>query len=121
MNTATLVGRLATDPELRSTSGGNPVVSFRLAVRNRHRDNDDFFTIVAWGELAKLIADHKTTGQRIAIDGRLTPQTWEDNGQRRSRVVVTAEEVEFLDQPRSDTAATLAPAEREPPVPEEPF
>lgn len=37
MNTATLVGRLATDPQLRSTSGGSPVVSFRLAVRNRHR------------------------------------------------------------------------------------
>ena len=120
MNTATLVGRLATDPELRSTSGGNPVVSFRLAVRNRHRENDDFFTIVAWGELAKLIADHKSAGHRVAIDGRLTPQTWEDNGQRRSRVVVTAEEVEFLDQPRNDGPATPAPAD-EAPLPEEPF
>ena len=120
MNTATLVGRLATDPELRTTSTGKPVTSFRLAVRNRHRENDDFFTVVAWGELGKLLAQHKAVGHRVAIDGHLTPQSWETNGQRHSRVVVTADEVEFLDQPRSDTAPP-PPGDDEPLPDEEPF
>lgn len=111
MNTATLIGRLGKNPELRHTSNGKPVCEFSLAVDNRHTDQPDWFQIVVWGKLAESVATHKIKGDLVAVQGRLTPVHWETDGQKRSTVKVTADEIDYLGPKRtaptdsSDTAA----------------
>ena len=72
INSVTLVGRLAADPELRYTPNGTAVTSFRLAV-NRKRKNQDgerdaeFIPCVAWSKLAEVIAEHAKKGKRLRL------------------------------------------------------
>jgi single-strand DNA-binding protein len=97
MNTATLIGRLGQDPVLRHTNSDKAVCEFSLAVDNRHIDTPDWFTIVVWGKLAETVTEHKSKGDLVAVQGRLTPVRWTtDEGQKRSTVKVTAEEINFL-------------------------
>ena len=97
MNTVTLIGRLGKNPELRYTANNKPVANFTIAVDNRHSDEPDWFNVVVWGRLAETVAEHKVKGDQVAVQGRLTPRSWEtEDGQRRSTVEVTAEEIEYL-------------------------
>ena len=108
-NTVTLIGRLGQDPTLRYTANQTPVVEFSLAVDNRHNAGTDWFNVVAWAGLAETIAEHKTKGDQVAVRGHLTPTAWTgDDGQKRTTVKVTAEEVEFLTRKRTTPADTEA-------------
>ena len=101
-NTTTLSGNLTRDPEIRYTRDGQANATFGLAVNRRWqpRGSDEweeatsFFDIVCWRDLAENVALSLTKGSRVVVTGRLEQQTWEtENGERRSRVEVTAEEV----------------------------
>jgi single-strand DNA-binding protein len=104
MNTVTLIGRLGKDPALRYTANERAVCEFPLAVDNRYSDEPDWFTIVVWGKTAETVAEHKTKGDQVAIRGHLTPVRWEtENGDKRSTVKVTADDVTFLNRKRSSS------------------
>jgi single-strand DNA-binding protein len=98
-NRVILAGNLTRDPELRFTNDGVPVCSFGLAV-NRVRSKSeevDFFDISAWRELGETIANYKKKGDPILVEGRLQFRTWEaQDGSKRSKVDVTADNVQFL-------------------------
>ena len=98
-NRVILAGNLTRDPELRFTNDGIPVCSFGLAV-NRVRSKSeevDFFDISAWRELGETIANYKKKGDPILVEGRLQFRTWEaQDGSKRSKVDVTADNVQFL-------------------------
>ncbi|HEV2093267.1 MAG TPA: single-stranded DNA-binding protein [Rubrobacter sp.] len=98
-NRVILAGNLTRDPELRFTNDGVPVCSFGLAV-NRVRSKSeevDFFDISAWRELGETIANYKKKGDPILVEGRLQYRTWEaQDGSKRSKVDVTADNVQFL-------------------------
>ena len=102
VNNVTLIGRLARDAELRYTSAGKPVSKFSLAVNEKHKVGDQwenkasFFEIVLWGQLGETLNQYLIKGKQIAITGRLTQERWEQNGQNRSKVVVTAETIHLL-------------------------
>jgi len=104
-NRVILAGNLTRDPELRFTNDGVPVCSFGLAV-NRVRSKSeevDFFDISAWRELGETIANYKKKGDPILVEGRLQYRTWEaQDGSKRSKVDVTAENVQFLGGGRSE-------------------
>jgi single-strand DNA-binding protein len=104
-NRVILAGNMTRDPELRFTSNGIPVCDFGLAV-NRVRSKSeevDFFDITAWRELGETIANYKKKGDPILVEGRLQYRTWEaQDGSRRSKVDVVADNVQFL--PRSGDA-----------------
>jgi single-strand DNA-binding protein len=109
MNSVNLTGSLGGDPELRFTPSGKAVCDFRLAIDSGPSDNGpDWVTVTGWGKDAETVAAHKRQGDQVAITGRLTFQTWENEGQRRSMVKVTAEPrgVEFLARRRNDTDHT---------------
>ena len=99
-NRVILAGNLTRDPELRFTNDGVPVCSFGLAVnRVRSRTEEvDFFDISAWRELGETIANYKKKGDPILVEGRLQFRSWEDreSGQKRSKVDVVADNVQFL-------------------------
>ena len=99
-NRVILAGNLTRDPELRFTNDGIPVCSFGLAVNRRRSKSEevDFFDISAWRELGETIANYKKKGDPILVEGRLQFRSWEDreSGQKRSKVDVVADNVQFL-------------------------
>ena len=96
-NTVTLVGNVTRDPELRFTPSGIAVANFGLAWNRKNRDGEEsvsFFDITCWRDLAENVAESLSKGNRVVVYGRLDQQTWEnDNGERRSKVEVIADEV----------------------------
>ncbi|MHB1864935.1 MAG: single-stranded DNA-binding protein [Candidatus Saccharimonadales bacterium] len=104
LNQVTLMGNLTRDPELRTTPNGQSVVSFSLALNRSYKDQNDewqeatdFIDIVAWGSLAERVAQYLTRGRRCLVQGRLQSRSWEQEGQKRSKVEVLANDVTFLD------------------------
>lgn len=111
INQVILMGRLTRDPELRTTTTGKSVVNFSLAVDKGGQDaGADFFEIVAWEKLAELVAQYLSKGRRCLVQGRLSQRQWEQDGQKRSRIEVMANDVTFLDGPTSNSEGTSAPA-----------
>ena len=105
-NRVELIGNLGRDPELRHTSGGNPVVNLRLAVSTGFGENQrtDWFTIVAWNKLAEVCNQYLTKGARIFVEGRLQLRQWEgDDGQTRYATEIVANRVLFLDRADGST------------------
>jgi single-strand DNA-binding protein len=101
-NTTTLSGNLTREPEIRYTRDGQATATFGLAVTRRWpvRGSDEweestsFFDVVCWRELAENVALSLMKGSRVVVTGRLDQRTWEnDEGERRSRIEVTADEV----------------------------
>ena len=99
------VGRLTRDPELRYAESGKAVAPMRIAVpRAGEGDNTDFFDVVAFGQLAEACGTHLAKGRQVLVEGTLRQQSWTDNdsGERRSKVEILANRVQFLDAPRRD-------------------
>ena len=102
-NRVILAGNMTRDPELRFTNDGIPVCSFGLAVNRRRSKSEevDFFDVSAWRELGETIANYKKKGDPILVEGRLQYPTWEaQDGSKRSKVDVVADNVQFLSGPR---------------------
>ena len=111
INQVILMGRLTRDPELRTTTTGKSVVNFSLAVDKGGQDaGADFFEIVAWEKLAELVQQYLSKGRRCLVQGRLSQRQWEQDGQKRSRIEVMANDVTFLDGPNSGSDGAGAPA-----------
>jgi single-strand DNA-binding protein len=104
INQVILMGNLTRDPELRTTPSGQSVCGFGIAVNRSWQGSDgnqqdavDYFDITAWGKLGELINQYMTKGRRVLIQGRLSYRQWEQDGQKRSKVEVIANDVTFLD------------------------
>ena len=103
-NQVILMGNLTRDPELRQTPNGQNVVSFSLALNRSYKDASgewqevtDYVDCVAWAALAERVAQYLTKGRRAMVVGRLQSRSWEQDGQKRSKVEVLANDVTFLD------------------------
>jgi single-strand DNA-binding protein len=101
-NAITLSGNLTRDPEIRYTKDGQASAVFGLAVNRRWqaRGSDtweeatSFFDVVCWRELAENVALSLVKGSRVIVSGRLEQHNWlNENGERRSKVEITADEV----------------------------
>jgi single-strand DNA-binding protein len=121
LNKVLLLGNLTRDPELRATPKGASVAQFGLAVNRVYKTEDGetreettFVDLEAWGRQAEAIARYLSKGSSCLVEGRLKLDTWEDkaSGEKRSRLRVVAEVVQFLDR---KTAEPDAPAQ-EPPL-----
>lgn len=101
MNKVTLVGRLAKDPELRTTNTGKSVCSFTVAVNRRFQQEGqpsaDFFNVTAWGKQGEVINQYMAKGRQIALSGRLQNRTYDaKDGTKRYVVDVILEEFDFI-------------------------
>jgi single-strand DNA-binding protein len=106
VNVVTLIGRLATDVDLREVGDGRKVASFLLAINRPATDDADFVGISVWERQAEICAEHLSKGRRVAIDGRLRSRSWETPaGEKRRAVEVVAHRVDFLDPPAAGAAA----------------
>lgn len=95
MNCVQLLGRIATDVEVREVSGGSKVCSFVLAV-DRSGDEVDFFRVKAWNSQAEAAAEHLGKGRKVAVEGSLRQDTYEKDGEERRTVSVVARRLEYL-------------------------
>lgn len=104
INRVNISGNLTRDPELRSTAGGTQVLTFGVAVNDRRRnpqtgeweDVPNFVDCVVFGNRAEPLSRFLSKGTKVAIEGKLRWSSWERDGQKRSKLEVIVDEVEFL-------------------------
>jgi len=98
MNNTTQIGRWTRDLELKFLPGsGKAIAKGSIAVDRSYGEGADFFEVTIWGKQAENASQYTKKGSKIAIQGRLQQETWEKDGQKRSKVGIVAERVEFLD------------------------
>lgn len=102
MNKVFMIGRLAANPELRTTQSGTPVATYRLAVNRRKSANGqqeaDFFPCVAWDKGAEFATKYLTKGMKIAIAGHLQTRSWDaQDGTKRYTTEIIVDEHEFCE------------------------
>jgi single-strand DNA-binding protein len=102
-NQVILMGNLTRDPELRQTPNGQSVCSFSLALNRSYKGADgnwteatDYIDVVAWGPLGERVTQYLTKGRPCLVNGRLQSRSWEQDGAKRSKVEVVAQDVTFL-------------------------
>lgn len=102
MNKVILIGRLARDPEMRTTISGSNVTRFTLAVTRTFQDQNgergaDFISCVAWRKQAELIAKYCTKGNQIAVEGRIQTGSYDaQDGSKRYTTDIICDNVTFL-------------------------
>ncbi|MEX2006741.1 MAG: single-stranded DNA-binding protein [Candidatus Saccharimonadales bacterium] len=120
-NQVVLMGNLTRDPELRTTPNGQSVCSFSLALNRNYKNAEgewteatDFVDIVAWAGLGERVAQYLTKGRPALVSGRLQSRSWEQDGQKRTKLEVIAQDVTFLGSPGGAAAGPSEPAVAQP-------
>jgi single-strand DNA-binding protein len=97
------MGNLTRDPELKSIPSGQQVASFSLAVNRTWKNASgeqqeavDYIDCNAWGKPAEIINQYMSKGSAILVSGRLQQRSWEQDGQKRSKVEVVVEDFNFV-------------------------
>lgn len=109
LNVVAIVGRLVADPELRTTTAGHSVCSFRIAcdrsyVQQGQQRQADFIDVIAWRQSAEFVSKHFKKGSLIAIEGSLQTRQYQDkNGNKRTAVEVVANNISFAGAKRQDS------------------
>lgn len=114
-NKVILMGNLTRDPETRTVPSGQTVTSFGLAVNRTWRGQDgtqqesvSYIDCVAWGKTGEIIAQYVQKGRALLVSGRLDQRSWEQDGQKRSKVEVIVEDFNFVGGAGGDTGASSA-------------
>ncbi len=102
-NKVILMGNLTRDPETRTTPSGQSVTNFSLAVNRTWRSQDgsnqesvSYIDCVAWGKTGEIIAQYLQKGRALLVSGRLDQRSWEQDGNKRSKVEVIVEDFNFV-------------------------
>ncbi len=104
LNKVMVIGWLGEDPEVRETPSGRSVASFSVSTSRswtssegeRHEETE-WFSVVAWGNLADLCRSELVKGMQVYVEGRLQTRGWEDSqGRKHFRTEVVAQELLVL-------------------------
>jgi single-strand DNA-binding protein len=105
VNQISLIGRLTADPETHAGER-HETARFRLGVDRRSADGADFIPVVVFDRLAAVVAEYLAKGRLVSVTGRLRSSDWTTvEGERRFRLEVVGEEVQFLDRKKAEAAA----------------
>lgn len=112
-NQALLIGHVTKDPETRYTPTGTAVTSFTVATNHKYKKGDEtveetfFGDITVFGKLAENCGQYLHKGSKVMVIGRLKTESWEtEEGQKRSKTKIIANEVKFMDsKPKSEGQA----------------
>ena len=104
INRVIISGNLTRDPELRQTQSGMAVLSFGVAVNDRRKnpstgeweDYPNFVDCTMFGARANSLAQYLSKGTKVSIEGKLRWSQWERDGQKRSKIEVIVDELEFM-------------------------
>lgn len=113
VNKATLIGNLGSDPEVRSTTGGNRVATFSLATSRQWKDakgetqeKTEWHRCVAWnagkGKLADIVEAYAKKGDKVYVEGAIEYRQWQDKeGQTRYSTEINVRELVLLGSPNA--------------------
>lgn len=110
LNSVTIMGRLTTDPDLKTTQSGNSVTSFCIAVDRKYQvqgqeKKTDFIDIVAWRNTADFICRYFKKGSLIGIEGEIQTRTYTDqDGKNRKVTEILANNVSFCESKQSSNS-----------------
>ena len=118
INRVIISGNLTRDPELRSTASGMPVLGFGVAVNDRRRnpqtqeweDYPNFIDCTMFGTRAEAVNNYISKGSKVAIQGKLRWTQWERDGERRSKIEVVVDQIEFMSGGAPKTLRSDVPA-----------
>jgi single-strand DNA-binding protein len=110
LNKVFLLGRVATDPELKNTASGQNVCTFTMATNRvwkgadgQKKEDSQFHRIVMWQRLAQIASQFLTKGSLVLIEGRIQTRAWDDKaGNKRYTTEIIAENMQL--GPRSCNA-----------------
>lgn len=100
LNSCTFIGNLGADPISRTTKNKRPYTTFRIAVTEawNGKDHTEWVRIVAWGELARVCAEHLKEGRQVSVVAKFREREWTDKENRKQKTwEFEAREVIFLD------------------------
>ena len=94
-NNLTVIGNLTRDPELRFSAAGTAILNFSVAVNRKRGDEEEtsFFDVSCFGSLAENASECLTKGMRAVVTGRLEQQSWEKDGERKTKVAIVADDI----------------------------
>ena len=112
INRVIISGNLTRAPELRSTASGMPVLGFGVAVNDRRKnpqtgeweDYPNFIDCTMFGSRAEALSRYLGKGTKVSIEGKLRWSQWERDGQKRSKIEVIVDELEFMSS-RGDSSS----------------
>ncbi|MFM1802696.1 MAG: hypothetical protein RJA81_2048 [Planctomycetota bacterium] len=115
LNKVFLIGRLTHDPELRYTPNGTPVADLKIATSRKYatregenREETLYIVVTVWNRQAENCCQYLRKGRSVHVEGYLKEETWETReGEKRSKIKVEAERVQFLDR-KDDNAPAAA-------------
>ena len=102
INHVVLVGRLTRDAQLKFTNSGLAICTFAIAVNRRVKQGDKwtdeahFFDITLFGKLGEALSQYLLKGQQVAVEAELRQDRWEQDGQKRSKVVIIANALQLI-------------------------
>jgi len=120
-----LVGRLTRDAELKYTPSGTAILHFSVATSAKVKSGDQwtdypsFWDVDLWGKLGESIAQYMTKGKQVAVSGTMSIQRWEKDGEKKQKVVITAQTVCMLGGGKDSASvpAETAPVQEKPAAP----
>lgn len=104
INRVVISGNLTRDPELRRTQSGMAILGIGVAVNDRRRDAQtgewgdytNFIDCTVFGNRAEALSNILSKGMKVSIEGKLRWSQWERDGQKRSKIEVIVDEIEFM-------------------------
>ena len=110
MNKVIITGNLTKEPDLRTTGSGTTVCTLSVAVTRRFKGQNgekqtDFFTVIAWKQLAEMCGKYLSKGKKVAVVGELQTRSYEKDGVKRYITEIIADEVEFLTPKETESHA----------------
>ena len=107
VNRVFLAGNLTRDPEVRYTPSGSAVADLSMAINRvytsggEQKEETCFVSVVAWGRQAETCGEFLSKGSPVLVEGSLQFDQWQtDSGEKRSRLRVKADRVQFLGRPK---------------------
>lgn len=123
INKVIISGNLTRDPELRATAGGMQVMSLGVAVNDRRKnqqtgeweDCPNFVDCTMFGTRAESLARFLSKGVKVTIEGKLRWSQWERDGQKRSKLEVVVDDLEFMSSRQQPMQQQYAPQPQQQP------
>lgn len=117
INRVVISGNLTRDAELRTTQSGLSILDFGVAVNDRRKnqqtgeweDCPNFVDCTVFGTRAEKLQPYLAKGSKVALEGKLRYRSWEGGGQRRSKLDVIVDDLEFMSSRRDDAGSGYAP------------
>lgn len=125
VNKVIIVGRLGTDPEVKTVGQGQTVTRLSIATsenwtdkQGQKQERTEWHRIVVWGRLAEICGKHLSKGRQVYVEGRLQTRSWEDQqGQKRYTTEIVANTVQFLGAASGERSQSSYEPQSEPAYP----